>query len=505
MVNALLLLLTACEPGPLPAGDPAQPDVIVVSIDTLRAGHLSAYGNPRPTSPFIDQLAASGARYAHARSPSPWTLPAHTTMLSGQLPATHQVIEDHLSLGADVPVLPEVFKAAGYATGGFVATLYVSRVFGFDRGFDRFEDFDLHTEKKNLQGRVDAEDVVDAALKWWSELPEGKPAFVFLHFYDVHYEYDPPEPYETMFDRAPQKGDLEYKHYFHFKKNPPSAAQLTHQKAQYDEAIRYVDDQLARIGLATTARSVRWVVTADHGEEFGERGSWGHAHTLYSEQLHVPLVISGAGLPSGAVVEQTVGTHDIAPTVASWIGGSVQADGVDLASPPTTSRAFSAETTRFATNRVGLLEGGLRLDWDLKANRRELYAPAADPAETVDLSKRRPADVARLSARLEDVLGQPWVARRAGLVTSDGVILKDGRRSTLRVQAGDRFIVLPYDAEVWVTVGDAVEGPWDPSDGRTPPEGAGLEYVRETSSAGVDLDEETRRALESLGYMQDGE
>ena len=169
-----------------------------------------------------------------------------------------------------------------------------------------------------------AEDVIDAALRWLGRQPAGEPGFVFLHFYDVHYAYDPPKPYDTMFDRAPESGDLNYKNYFYFKRHLPSDAQFAHQIAQYDESIRYVDAQLARLDekLRAAGRSVRWVVTSDHGEEFGERGSWGHAHTLYAEQLHVPLIMSGGALPAGRAVDGWVGTHDIAPTRANGTASS---------------------------------------------------------------------------------------------------------------------------------------------------------------------------------------
>ena len=159
LLGALLLTALAVSPA-LAGGD--RPNVVLISIDTLRADHLSAYGHDRETSPFFDQLAAEGVRYSFARSASPWTLPAHTTMLTGQLPLTHKVVDDELRLPAEVPVLPELMQQQGYATGGFVGTLYVSRVFGFDRGFDRFEDFDIHTEKANLGGGTTATDVVVA-------------------------------------------------------------------------------------------------------------------------------------------------------------------------------------------------------------------------------------------------------------------------------------------------------------------------------------------------------
>ena len=123
---------------------------------------------------------------------------------------------------------------------------------------------------------------------------------------------------------------------------------------------------------------MRFVITSDHGEEFGERGSWGHAHTLYAEQLHIPLIMSGPGL-SAQVIDTPVGTQDIAPTLLRWAGvtSGLSADGVDLgpiAAGAPLDRAFPAETTRFSTARLGLREGDLRLEWDLRSGEAELFA-----------------------------------------------------------------------------------------------------------------------------------
>lgn len=502
----------------LPAGNAELPDIVLVSIDTLRADHLSSYGHTRETSPFLDELAREGVRFAHARSASPWTLPAHTTMLTGQLPMTHKVVEDHLRLDASTPVLPELLQARGYETAGIVATLYVSRVFGFERGFDHFEDFELHTEKRNLRGEVVAEDVVDEALEWWAERAPGEPVFLFLHVYDVHYEYDPPEPYASMFDRPPQEGDPRYKNYFHFKKKPVSAEQFEHQLAQYDESIRYVDDQLRRLDQAAEAagRKVRWVVTSDHGEEFGERGSWGHAHTLYAEQLHVPLIMSGAGLPAGTVIDGTVGTQDIAPTLAALTGqaGELRADGLDLhgvmaGTEALEERPFPAETTRFKTNRLALYQDGLRLEWDLKSNKAELFEPAGDPRELTDLAPVRPDELARMKRALTDLLGAPWEARAAGTVKpEEAVVLHEGTRlGSMAVAEGTDFLVLPYDASVRFETpeGEAL-GPFAAQGSvKRPGEGDPLRVDLGSTTGDVALDDEMRAALEAIGYMQGGE
>ncbi|MEL6347263.1 MAG: sulfatase [Myxococcota bacterium] len=515
-----LIALTGCwssPPGDLPAGDADTPDIVFVSIDTLRADHLSSYGYARQTSPFLDQLAADGVRYAHARSASPWTLPAHTTMFTGQLPATHRVVDDNLALSTDVPVLPTLLQQAGYKTAGLVSTLYVSRKFGFERGFDYFNDFGINTEKENLHGDLKASDVVDDALRWWSKQDQGEPVFLFLHFYDVHYTYDPPAPYDAMFDRPPQKGDQRYKNYFYFKRNPLDEAQMTHQIAQYDEAIRYVDDQLKRIADASekAGRQIRWVVTSDHGEEFGERGSWGHAHTLYTEQLHVPLIVSGPGIPADTVLEKPVGNHDFAPTIASWAGvaDQLEADGIDLnpsfegGDAVLPERAFLAETTRFKTNRLSLLHKGLRLEWDLHANKAELYNPTLDPDEQIDLSKRMYPMRAEMQRKAIELLGVDWQATQAGALTLGTrafVLSADGRQRSAQITPHDCFLVLPYDADVTFTPAEGPkQGPWRSVGGQTPGDGQGLVLLRETLADTQALTEEDKQKLIAIGYMQE--
>ena len=509
---AFLVALLACTSSnsEISLGDAARPDVIMVSIDTLRADHLSSYGHSRPTSPFLDGLASAGTRFDHARSNSPWTLPAHLTMLTGQLPVTHQVTDDHLALDPSVRVLPEVMKEAGYATGASVATLYVSRKFGFERGFDFFDDHGIDNEKKNLRGEVVASDVIGEAVEWIESLEEGKPFFLFLHFYDVHYHYDPPPPFDTQFDRAPAKTDRRFKNYYRHKKNPLTEKQKAHQLAQYDESIAYVDAQLAALHkrLEEAGRKQRWVVTSDHGEEFGERGSWGHAHTLYAEQLRVPLIVSGPGLPSGVVVEEAVGIQDIAPTISSWVNQSFsEADGIDLnpamAGAPVPARPFPAETFRFKTRRISLYENGQRIEWDLMADRKEVFASDTDRLEVTDIASSDPERVASLAQRAEEVFGRPWTASQDGaLSVKKGVVLRNGPSAHQEVSAGDVFQVLPYDAETSFTPtdGGGVLGPWRST---SPPTGdAPLQYNSTAKTAGIELSDETRKLLEQLGYMQ---
>ncbi len=501
-----MLALLACTPTapPLPPGSSERPDIVLVSIDTLRADHLRSYGYARETSPAIDALAATGAQFLQARSPSPWTLPSHATMLTGLLPTTHAVIEDGLALTTDTPRLASVLGDAGYRTGGFVTALFVSRLYGFERGFDRFEDFDIRTMKENLTKETDAAQVVDEALAWWASVPAGEPVFLFVHFYDAHYEYDPPGAYGSTFDRKPERGDPRYRNYDWHTAHPLDDRALAHQEAQYDEAIRYVDDQIARLVAAASNRKTLWVITSDHGEELGERGSWGHAHTLYAEQLHVPLVVSGEGVQATRIAEP-VGLQDVAPTLASWSSAPAIGEGLDLSptlrdgtAPP--ARALFSDTSRFSSNRAGVLVDGLRLEWDLAKGTLELFDDRADPQENSDVHALLPVETKALAGVVTSEAGVAWTARQSGTVRTSGSILVDGSaHASLRVEAGQTFRVAPADAEVHF----GKLGPWKAVGGTLPATDDPLAVVAQTAAPPtVELDAATRKRLEALGYVQ---
>ena len=495
----MLSLLLACTSSPpaLPAGG-AVPDLVLVSIDTLRADHLGAYGYGRPTTPFLDGLAARGTRFAHARAPSPWTLPSHATMLTGGLPQRHGLVEDDQSLGASWTTLAQVLDAAGYRTGAFVTSFFVGRTYDLDRGFERFEDFGITSKKRNLQATVDAEQVVDEALGYLAEAP-GRSHFLFLHLYDVHYPYAAPAPWNERFDRRQRSGDLTYKTWFHYLDHPVDDDQLAHQVAQYDEELAYVDDQLRRLSEAFQAvgRPVVLVVTADHGEEFGERGSWGHAHTLFAEQLRVPLIFAGPGVGAG-VVQQAVGLQDLAPTLAELAGTVLAGDGVSLvealggAEPA--ARVFVGDTSRFKTNRLGLWQEGLRVDWNAQD---EVWGLYGDPDEPEDLASARPEDLQRLRSALGAALPTPWEAAPGRLRTS-GVLVVDGtpRGTELVLETPTPFAVVPVDAKVW----HEYAGPW--TLGRQPEDGAAVRY-RGGGTGEALLSAEDRARLEALGYIQE--
>jgi arylsulfatase A-like enzyme len=524
-----LLAAAACGPPVLPPGDPTVSDVVLVSIDTLRADHLSCQGYSRPTTPFLDELAAGGLRFANTWSASPWTLPSHVSLLTGLEVQHHGVVESDARLGDDTGLLPEAMHAAGFATGGFVSTLFVSRRFGFERGFDAFEDFGITTSRENLAKSVPASRVVDAALRWMATAAAGKPVFLFVHLYDAHYPYAPPAPYATLFDRAPRKTDPVYKNYAWYRKHPLDQAEMAHQVAQYDEAIRYADDQIHRLheSFDKAGRKATWVVTADHGEEFGERGAWGHAHTLFPEQLHVPFIASGARVPLPSpsacgqgkgslarVISQDVGLVDVAPTLAAWTGASLgPTDGIDLTSRIAAEcgagpehdlallgpRNLVAETSRFDSNRLSLRAGGWRFDLDLKGGQREIFFDPTDPGETTDLAAREPGRLASMEAVLLDRIGAPWEGVSETLLTSPGFFVLDGWLDghSARVSAGFRFAVLPLDAPLSSDAG----GRWRTTDGQRPRQGDPVRWVGPATGSVTMSAEEVER-LRGLGYVE---
>lgn len=501
----------------LPAGDASRPDIIILSIDTLRADHLGAYGYERDTSPFFDELAANGARFEENFAPAPWTLPSHTTMLSGLLPPHHGAIEDATRIGDDIPLVQEAFRDGGYGTIGAVATLFVSKRFGFERGFDFFHDFDIQGAKMNNASTVDAEHVFGWATHLAQEQPENKPLFVFLHVYDAHYGYNAPAPFNEKFDRAAKIEDPLYNDYHHYKKQPLSDEEMAHQIAQYDEEIAYVDHAFRTFveNWRGNGRDAIVIITSDHGEEFGERGSWGHAHTLYREQLHVPLIVNGPGIRKQVVRERT-GGEDLPGTMAT-LGGIAfpNGDGTNLArllrkggSARRGVSAQFAETSRFQTLKYRWFDGTYDMYADLDNANRKLCNIRVDPFCLESLYADNAERGDQMFTDMMNYLGEPWEARAAGRVTVEGgFIYQEAIRQhkKLNVKKGDRFSVHPPDAKVSFTgVKGLATGPWAAIGFELPTETAPIKFHgRRPTNTIVNLTDSEKEMLEALGYIQD--
>lgn len=331
--------------------------VILVSIDTLRRDHVGIYGHPKATSPAIDELGRQGLVVDDAVSVSSWTLPAHVSMVTSLEPSAHGAIDLDHAFNRRAPTLAVMFHQAGWLTQAVTSHLYVSSKFGFDEGFDRF---DYAFDRK-------ADEVADRAISFLDHVGP-RPFFLFLHFYDVHLDYTPPEDTLRIMEPVPYTGGISGTRaslFAHLDRATLDPRDLAHVLALYDAEIRHVDDELRRVfahlrdlGLAGTTLVA---VTADHGEEFLDHGNWEHRATLYEELIRVPLVFNGPGIAAGQRLAAQASLLDVAPTILDWarLPPLPAARGQSLLRPLPAGRETYGETEFGAgSTRKRFLRGG---------------------------------------------------------------------------------------------------------------------------------------------------
>jgi arylsulfatase A-like enzyme len=328
---AISLLFGCGRDGAAPSaasdGLPRRPDVVLVSIDSLRPDHLGCYGYRQPTSPTIDRLAEEGVRCEVALSTTSWTLPAHAAMLTGLFDSAHGVVDNGLALPQSRTTLAEALQHAGWRTAAFYGAPYLDPVFGLDQGFETYASC-MSPAAEDSHRDVTGPRTVAAVERWLAESlaePSPRPFFLFVHLWDVHYDYRPPEGYAEKFDPG-YEGALDASD---LPRNPAVAADMAprdfqHLLALYDGEIRFTDENLGAI-LAAIDRHDRLrdalvVVTADHGEEFFEHGGKGHQKTLFEEVVRVPLIVRWPGHLPRAVVRDPVRLVDLAPTILALAG-----------------------------------------------------------------------------------------------------------------------------------------------------------------------------------------
>ncbi len=429
---ALILVTSTCSP-PEPAGNPVN--VLLISFDTLRPDHLSCYGYTRQTSPNLDAIAQRGVLFENFYSSTSWTLPAHMAMFTGLPDSVHGVYDNDVpALDPNRKTLAQQFKAAGYTTAGFVTGPYLHPAFGFDRGFDEYFNCMAYMEAQDFRDRrfrrfsnnTHAEShraatnpTLFSAATNWLQQKRTEPFFLFMHVWDVHYDFTPPPPFDRKFDpdyNGPITG-------MNFASSPdihPAMAKrdLDHLIALYDGEIAYTDEfvgklmsQMDRLGLT---ENTLIVITADHGEEFFEHGRKGHQWTLFEEVLRIPLIISWPGhLPQGKRVTEQGRIIDLVATLTELcslppntetIGTSLVAaiegtggrdlpvySELDVADHPVSLRAI--RTPEY------------KLIWDNRSQRFQLFDMQLDPQETNPL----PAEsihAARALASLQDWMGR---------------------------------------------------------------------------------------------------
>jgi choline-sulfatase len=386
---ALALAALACA-RPAPPSPPAgPPNVLIVTIDTLRADRVGVYGAKDVETPNIDRLAREGAWVPQATVHVPLTRPSHVSLFTGRYPDEHG-IRDNVSppLAADVPLLAERFQRAGFATGAFIAAVVLDHQSGLARGFDLYSDgFDPGADRK-------AGDVVAAdAIAWMTALASPKPEanagrpkfFAWVHLYDVHAPYVPPPPYASRYAGRPYDGTV----------------------AWSDEIVGRIVDALRAAG---TLDRTLVIVTSDHGEALGEHGEDVHGYFVYEATLRVPLVIRGPGVTAGTRVEGLARTVDLFPTIVDMAGlggGPSPTSGRSLAAALRGGKADDQPS--FAESLMPLLQYGwsdLRAVRDgrwkyILAPKAELFDLQSDPGELHNLADAEPARARALRASIE--------------------------------------------------------------------------------------------------------
>lgn len=368
---------------------PPIENVLLVSVDTLRADHTGWHGYGRETTPVLSALARRGLVFAEAMSTSSWTLPAHGSLLTGRYPSDHGAQDDGSRLSDAFPTLAELFRRAGFHTLAVVSHIYVARPFGFDRGFDRFDDSLIEEGTTNPRGDA----VVDRFLEVLDDRQAGGRFFGFVHLFDPHWDYDPPAPDDRLWLPESYAGPIDgrYETMVPFLAGegmtPDDLAALL---AYYDGEVRWVDRQVGRLlaGLEARglARKTLLVVTSDHGEEFLDHGRLGHGRTLYQEQLHVPLLFHHPALAHERRREP-VSSIDVAPTLLDLAGvplpSGLPGRSLRALAPP--DRTLFAESIRFGLAWRAARSGTAKVAELAEAGGRAYFDLGRDPGEVKPL------------------------------------------------------------------------------------------------------------------------
>ena len=382
LLTAVLLAACASPEQHIPRARGAN--VILITLDTTRADHIGAYGYPGAQTPRIDALAREGILFEHCITPSAYTMPSHASIMTGLYPPAHGVrLNGDAALGDAQTTLAETLSAAGYRTGAFVGAFVLDGRWGLRQGFDHYDDhFQLGPDQRLDLAKVQrpANEVVDAALQWLGN-DRSKPFFTWMHFYDAHTPYEPPEPFRSQFNG---KGS----------------------HAMYDGEIAFADSQVGRIldwlKKEKLDDDTVVIVTADHGEGLGSHGEGEHGYYIYDYAVRVPLIIRGPGVPNGRVSSQ-VRTIDIFPTVRDLVAGK----------EPAIFRTSSEDQPRYAYSESMAirLQYGWSALYSLRTNthkfidapRSELYDLASDPGERNNVLDEQRRVVLRLRQELQEI------------------------------------------------------------------------------------------------------
>lgn len=447
-----------------------RPNVILITIDTLRADVLGCYGDERQLTPNLDRLAASGVRFSQAMTGGSWTQAAFPVLLTSTYASSYGGCLGPLAPERPSPVA--ALAAAGYATGAFSTSPLLSRAYGYDRGFTYFVDLEpgegdpalrkmrgghhlLHSPlthwlattlgKQTRPPRVYASgnEVTDEACLWIDSVDQ--PFFAWLHYMDVHWPNHREESLTDARAIASAWKDLKHMHRVNWKGATMNSAQRAHYLQLYLDAVRYVDAEVGRLldYLAQRGLQENTVIAlvADHGEEFLERGRWGHFESnLHDEILHVPFILSLPALERPRAVTRQVGLLDLMPTLLALCQCPEPEgmEGTDLAplweqgEQMTLPEVVISEMWRDHRHIIAVRSERFKYIWDSRQPEQpRLYDLLADPAEAVDVRAEHEDEARRLQLYVEAHRERAQATATAG-AGQPGPELDDGLMRRLR-------------------------------------------------------------------------
>jgi len=417
-IGTALTLLAAWGCGREQAAPARPPNLVLVTVDTLRADHTQLLGYPRATTPELVRMAAEGVLFTNAIAQASWTLPSIASVHTALYPSQHGAVGGELALPEAAETLAERLHARGYHTVAVVSHSFVGREHGFAQGFDVFDD-----SQSAGHDAVTSAELTRVALERVAGADE--PFFLWVHYFDPHFSYVAHPEYGFG---AGYRGRLPPKVSAQRLKDVRelSSADLDYLQALYDEEIAFTDEWIGRLwsGIRERSGAERTVlaVSADHGEYFQERGRFFHGKDVYQALVHVPLLITGALEPGlrGAVVAAPVETRDLARTLFTLAGGDPAAFGgadlLELARGAPAPAVFSEGSHAFGEDerKVAVVLDGWKLIHDLDRDGYELYSLRADPDERDDLWSSVPegAPLAELQRALAEFARLPRLESR---------------------------------------------------------------------------------------------
>jgi arylsulfatase A-like enzyme len=395
-------------------------NIILITLDTTRADHMSCYGYHRQTSPNLDKLAEESVLYTNAIAPASWTLPSHASLFTGKFTSSHGanydpkgplVLSDAITglkkwesmrargLAQNELTLADILRQRGFSTGAVVGGPWLKKMFGLNKGFDYYDDTEISTDNGRL-----AVQVTDSALKWIEKERNNK-FFLFLNYFDPHHPYGPPDGFALSFLPPAQYEEL-------LRGRRTTTGEMID---LYDAEILYMDHYIGKLFQQLKSDNLfdeaLIVITSDHGECFGEHGKFLHGDTLYQEEIHVPLFIKYPGkdvLPKRT--DESVQLNDIMAIILDMLGIAIPS-GIQSGIPPHVGHPILAETYPLSYLSPdgkwrAIFEGDFKFIWNSEGNHK-LFNLKNDPREEknlVDLDaerkKRMMSDIDRYLAKL---------------------------------------------------------------------------------------------------------